>query len=343
MGHRRWLPEGHKFRTDRFTFDGTIELDPKPTRLSGVEVFDEVKDIINKFGKDPPVDSKKRKRGTNTNNNEGDMDGNGNETLTYNWKKKSIFFELDYWKDNLIRHNLDIMHIEKNVTDNLIGTLLNIDGKGKDNLNARLDLQLMGIRHELHPQQHANGKFYLPPSCFSLDNKDKDIVCKVLKEVKVPDGYASNISRRVNLKQRSISGLKSHDNHILMQELLPIALRNVLPKNVLEPVIELSNHFRQICSKVMNINDLDRIQSRVELTLCHLERIFPPSFFDVMEHLVIHLVEEAKIAGPPQYRWMWPIERYNILCLIHCFHLIIIYFSYIKEHYFFIILGTCLR
>ena len=29
------------------------------------------------------------------------------------WKKKSIFFRLPYWKDNLLRHNLDVMHIEK--------------------------------------------------------------------------------------------------------------------------------------------------------------------------------------------------------------------------------------
>jgi len=29
------------------------------------------------------------------------------------WKKKSIFFRLPYWKDNLLQHNLDIMHIGK--------------------------------------------------------------------------------------------------------------------------------------------------------------------------------------------------------------------------------------
>jgi hypothetical protein len=33
------------------------------------------------------------------------------------WKKKSIFFRLPYWKDNLLRHNLDVMHIEKNILD----------------------------------------------------------------------------------------------------------------------------------------------------------------------------------------------------------------------------------
>nr|GEY43398.1 hypothetical protein [Tanacetum cinerariifolium] len=31
------------------------------------------------------------------------------------WKKKSIFFELPYWKGLLLPHNLDVMHIEKNL------------------------------------------------------------------------------------------------------------------------------------------------------------------------------------------------------------------------------------
>jgi hypothetical protein len=56
------------------------------------------------------------------------------------WKKKSIFFRLPYGKDNLLQHNLDIMHIEKNVMDNILVTILDIKGKTNDNLVARLDL-----------------------------------------------------------------------------------------------------------------------------------------------------------------------------------------------------------
>jgi hypothetical protein len=47
------------------------------------------------------------------------------------WKKKSIFFALPYWKDNLLRHILDVMHIEKNVMGNILGTILDIKGKTK--------------------------------------------------------------------------------------------------------------------------------------------------------------------------------------------------------------------
>lgn len=46
------------------------------------------------------------------------------------------------------------------------------------------------------------------------------------------------------------------------------------------------------------------------MVLCNLEKIFPPSFFDVMEHLPIHLPHEATLGGPVQFRWMYPFERY---------------------------------
>ncbi|WMV13403.1 hypothetical protein MTR67_006788 [Solanum verrucosum] len=172
----------------------------------------------------------------------------------------------------------------------------------------------MGIRKALHPKKKANEKYYLPLACFTLSNTQNDILLQVLKHVKVPDGYASNISSCVDLKQRTMHGLKSHDCHILMQQLLPIALRNLLPVNVLKPLIELSNFFRGICSKELKIGDLEKLQDRVSITLCDLERIFPPSFFDIMKHLLIHLAEEAMLGGPSQYRSMWFIERF-LLCL----------------------------
>ncbi|WMV09095.1 hypothetical protein MTR67_002480, partial [Solanum verrucosum] len=255
-----------------------------------------MKNIRNKFGKDPLAKSRKRKW--------GDVDDVGN-VLENIWNKRSIFFELEYWKDNMMRHNLDTMHIEKNVFDNIFWTLLNVEGKGKDNLKFRLDLQEMRIRKALHPKKKANGKYYLPPACFTLSNKQKDMLLQVLRDVKVPDGHSSNISNCVDLKQRTMHGLKSHDCHVLMQQLLPITLRNLVPVNVLKPLIELSNFFRGISSTIMKIGELEKLQYRVAITLCHMERIFPPSFFDIIEHLVIHLAEEAMLGGLSQYHSMW--------------------------------------
>ena len=55
--------------------------------------------------------------------------------------KQGIFWELPYWKYNLLRHNLDVMHIEKNYFDNLFNTMMDVKGKTKDNPKARMDLE----------------------------------------------------------------------------------------------------------------------------------------------------------------------------------------------------------
>lgn len=230
--------------------------------------------------------------------------------VEHNWKKKSIFFELPYWEFNLIRLNIDVMHGEKNFCDNILWTILGVVGKSKDNAAARRDLEVRNIRKSLHLQSRGSNKAYMPPAQYTMSKEGKIIFLKVLKAVRVPDGYASNISRRVNLENKSIGGLKSHDSHILMQQLIPIAIRKALPKNVVEPLIELGNYFRRLCSKVNRVSDLENLQDRIVVTLCHLEKIFPPSFFDIMEHLAVHLAEEALIAGPVQFRWMYPIERF---------------------------------
>jgi hypothetical protein len=41
-----------------------------------------------------------------------------------------------------------------------------------------------------------------------------------------------------------------------------------------------------------------------------LEKVFPPAYFDIMTHLVIHLVEELDICGPVHTGWMYPMEKY---------------------------------
>ena len=73
-----------------------------------------------------------------------------------NWRKKSIFYELPYWAEIELKHNLDVMHIEKNICDSLLGTLMGDPHKSKDTDNARRDLQTLGIRSELHIYEDGN-------------------------------------------------------------------------------------------------------------------------------------------------------------------------------------------
>ena len=62
-----------------------------------------------------------------------------------------FIWDLPYWKTNMIRHNLNVMHIEKNVFDNIFNTLLCVPSKTKDHIKGKHDLRELGIRSKLHP------------------------------------------------------------------------------------------------------------------------------------------------------------------------------------------------
>ncbi|KAI5316571.1 hypothetical protein L3X38_036278 [Prunus dulcis] len=194
IGHRKWLPINHPYRRQRAAFNGKPEYGIPPEPLTGEEVLHMVE--------------------------------NGDRVC---WKKKSIFFDLEYWKYLSVRHALDVMHIEKNVCDSIIGTLLEIPGKNKDGIAALLDLWNMGVKTDLQPK-YGERRTRLPPRPWNLSRAEKREVCNSFYGMKVPEGYSSNIKNLVSLQDSRLLGLKSHDCHTLMQQLLPVAIRSVLEK-----------------------------------------------------------------------------------------------------------------
>jgi hypothetical protein len=76
-----------------------------------------------------------------------------------------------------------------------------------------------------------------------------------------------------------------------------------------EVIEELGRFFRELCSKTRNKDVLAELKQEIPVILVKLEKIFPPAFFDVMVHLVVHLPDEALLRGLVRYGWMYPIER----------------------------------
>jgi len=221
------------------------------------------------------------------------------------WSKRSIFWELPYWKTLLIRHNLDVMHIEKNFFEQLIHTVMNVKSKTADTLSSRRDLPDFCQRCTLHIKEGN----VMPDAPFALDKTKKKVICEWVSNLRFPDGYASNLSRCVDMKELKLHGLKSHDCHVFMERLLPVALKNLLPTTIWNAITEISQFFRDLCASTITIDDMVRLDNNIAEIICKLELIFPPSFFNSMEHLPVHLPYEAKVGGPVQYRWMYPFER----------------------------------
>jgi len=151
-----------------------------------------------------------------------------------------------------------------------------------------------------------------PRASFMLEKNAQLLVYKWLKSLCFPYGHASNISKLVNTEECRLYGMKSHDCHVFMQTLIPLAFRDLLPKGICDALTEISHFFRDIFSSKLNVDHIERLEMNIVETLCKLEMIFPSSFFNSIEHLLIHLLFEAKVGGPVQYRWMYPFKRLDI-------------------------------
>ena len=89
-----------------------------------------------------------------------------------------------------------------------------------------------------------------------------------------------------------------------------MALRGALDETTRVAVMKVSQVFRRLCAQEIRIDNRDSELTDTVEALCLMEKAFPPTFIDVMSHLLIHLVEELYICGPVYCRWMYPIERY---------------------------------
>ncbi|XP_021618084.2 uncharacterized protein LOC110619138 [Manihot esculenta] len=161
---------------------------------------------------------------------------------------------------------------EKNVFDNIFYTVMDVNGKSKDNIKARQDLKVYCNHPELE-LLYNNGKVYKPKATYSLNKEQKRSICQWLKDLRFPDGYASNIAQS-------------------------------------DALTELSHFFRDITATTLTEENMNILEKNIVESICKMEKIFPPGFFDSMEHLPIHLAYEAKVGGPVQYHWMYPFERY---------------------------------
>ncbi|KAK1686513.1 hypothetical protein QYE76_047361 [Lolium multiflorum] len=122
-------------KKERQALHGKADHRPKPAEHTGAEVFDMVKGLKVIFGKGPGGQSVPK----------------GADGHVAMWKKKSIFWELEYWKVLEVRSAIDVMHVTKNICVNIL-SFLGVYGKSNDTKEARQDQQslkdpMTGIRN----------------------------------------------------------------------------------------------------------------------------------------------------------------------------------------------------
>ncbi|RDX63189.1 hypothetical protein CR513_58409, partial [Mucuna pruriens] len=179
--HRQFLPLDHPYKRNKNSFKKRcVETSHPPPQLSILDIWKRVAHLPFSY----------------------DLQEEEQEILGYgvqhNWKKQSIFWRLSYWNTHLLCHNIDVMHTKRNFFMNAFDTMMNINGRTKDTHKARMDITLV---HRV--------KIFKPKATYVLTTSQRVWV----KELKLPDGYASNLDRCIDVNQGKLHGMKSHDCH----------------------------------------------------------------------------------------------------------------------------------
>nr|GEU84144.1 hypothetical protein [Tanacetum cinerariifolium] len=189
-------PQGHAKASRSLEFNGEKEDEDPPREFGQDQIQAQLARLAKRVkGKHPKFGGVKIER---------------NVLVELNWTKRS-FYELEYWSFLTLKHNLDVIHIEKNVLQSILKTLLTND-KSKDTAKARQDLKRLGIRSGLWLGQNKNEKCSKPQASYSFTPEERNFFCQFIKGVKLPDGFESTLKHKVTDNDTNITGLKSHDS-----------------------------------------------------------------------------------------------------------------------------------
>jgi hypothetical protein len=137
------------------------------------------------------------------------------------------------------------MHVTKNICLNLLG-FLGVYGKTKYTKKARQDQQCVKDQEDRHPE------LFQGRASYTLTKEENITFFECLNSIKVLAGFSSNIKEIINMADKKFQNLKSHDCHVIMTQLLLVALKGFLPENVRVAIVKLCALLNEISQKVIN-------------------------------------------------------------------------------------------
>jgi hypothetical protein len=110
-----------------------------------------------------------------------------------------------------------------------------------------------------------------------------------------------------------VSGNNTHDCHTMLSLFLAIATRVVNNPYLKMVITRLCHFFNAISKKIIDVVELDEISKEMCVTMCQLVMCFPLSFFDMIEHYVIHLADQVFVLDLMYMHHMYPYERHIVV------------------------------
>ena len=171
----------------------------------------------------------------------------------------------------------------------------------------RQDMKRQGIcKHlKMTPDPENPSQMVILVANYILIDAKFNTFCDKMEDIKVPIGYCVDIGNCI--WKEKFGGLKSHDYHVFMQMLLPIALHWSQTHNV--PSCMSPKSSVDYVAKHGTLHKKKASMKMWPLPCCSWICPFHQPFFDIMSHLSMHLVEELFILGPMHVQWMYSLMQ----------------------------------
>jgi len=136
--------------------------------------------------------------------------------------------------------------------------------------------------------------FIKPIAFYVLSDEEKKL--QILFALKTPTScvkFEVLSSKRWGIEGAEITRLSHHDARFIT-----LCMQHFMAKGCKLAIIHLFCVFKKLCAKILDSVMMGELKKDATLMLVLLEQEFPPSFFDIMTHLLVHFVEQLKICGP---------------------------------------------
>ena len=213
---------------------------------------------------------------------------------------------LSYWRSLSLHHCLDPMHIFKNVCKFLISHLVG----EKDNVAARRGLEFSNTEQQLWSiVDRGICAIRTNSASYILPQEHRKIFIGRIKNIITFTSFGANPNNTF-IKPDRVSRLKSHNFYIILRFYYPIEVRGLMTVSVREAICKLSRMVQWIFTKNINTNEIEIMKDESHVVMTLLLMQFPTSISDGQQHLMIHLVDEGRIADRMPCRWMFFIKRF---------------------------------
>ncbi len=135
-----------------------------------------------------------------------------------------------------IWYTLDVMHVEHNISANVFKHLFG----EKDTLGTRRDMEEVCVRPWLWLQRRGSN-FVKPMAPYVFNSNETHEFLELMSFIRAPIGYVAMFKKHVG--RRRLIAMKSHDHHVIIQQILPACVRNILLPRVRQTIIRLKQMF----------------------------------------------------------------------------------------------------